>query len=110
MDAPDLVAYRHWTFSNDSVDTTCVSYMMVRKLDKVKGRARDFDAPPPVQQVYERAFREVTPSVKETRFRQSLREEARKRKVEESRLERIAELERQLADMSQIIVRCNEVM
>jgi predicted GNAT family N-acyltransferase len=95
LDAPDLVAYRHWTFSNDSVDTTCVSYMMVRKLDKVKSRARDFDVPPPVQQVYERAFREVTPDVKETRFRQSLGEEARKRKVEEGRLERIAEVERQ---------------
>ena len=23
QNAPPLVAYRHWTFSNDSVDTTC---------------------------------------------------------------------------------------
>ena len=35
QNAPPLIAYRHWTFSNDSVDTAHV-LRMVRKLKKRK--------------------------------------------------------------------------
>ena len=85
-DAPALVAYRHWTFSNDSVDTTCVSYMMVRKLNRRKMSRSSFVGVPavnPVVDQYERARRAIHPEVKQTRFKRSRKEEARKRKLKE---------------------------
>ena len=85
-DAPALVAYRHWTFSNDSVDTTCVSYMMVRRLNKRKASRSSYVEVPaanPIVEQYERARRTIHPEIIANRFRRSRKEEARKRKLEE---------------------------
>ena len=103
--APPLVAYRHWTFSNDSVDTTCVSYMMVRKLNKRKPPKRN-----PKTGIYEEmpVTREektarlvhqkmsfITPEIKETRFFRQKQEEERQKQLEEDR--RIESIEKERA-------------
>jgi hypothetical protein len=101
--APPLVAYRHWTFSNDSVDTTCVSYMMVRKLNKRKPPKRNqktglYEEVPVTREekaalLVERKLRMFAPKIKETRFFRQKQEEIRQKKLEEDRRIELEEIE-----------------
>ena len=102
QNAPPLVAYRHWTFSNDSVDTTCVSYMMVRKLKKRKAPKRNSkgvyeDVPLTAEKkaalLFERKLRMEAPKVKETRFYRYKQDELRKKQAEEAHRIKLEEIE-----------------
>ena len=102
QNAPPLVAYRHWTFSNDSVDTTCVSYMMVRKLKKRRAPKRNskgvyedvpFTEEKKAALLFERKLRMEAPQVKETRFYRYKQDERRKKQAEEAQRIKLEEIE-----------------